>query len=320
MVQGWTDMDIRQLLYFVTIVDKGTVTAAAEALHLSQPPLSTQIHSLEQELGCSLFDRTARHMQLTDAGRALYERARDILDLCESTKNELADMSAGREGTLRLGVVSSICNTVFFAWLKQFCVSRDRLRFELYEANTYQLLEKVRSNRVELAFVRTPFSAPDLSCVRFASDPLCAVGQPRFFSSFLSGADSGTVSLGTLADIPLLIYRRWEQILMDAFRGIGSRAKIFCISDDARTTVGLAEAGFGVGIVPQSVLSTCIEAECRVIDYPGFQTDICAVYRKDMYISFAAKQFLETVQKMALEQFPPHDDINAHPETHKSAR
>jgi len=297
-------MDIRQLSYFVTIVDKGTVTAAAEALHLSQPPLSAQIHSLEQELGCSLFDRTTRHMQLTDAGRALYERARDILDLCESTKNELADMSEGREGTLRLGVVSSICNTVFFGWLKQFCVSRDRLRFELYEANTYQLLEKVLSNHVELAFVRTPFSAPDLRCVRLASDPLCAVGQPEFFSGFVPGADGGTVSLGALADIPLLIYRRWERILMDAFQDIGFRPKIFCISDDARTTVGLAEAGFGVGIVPRSVLSICIETTWRVIGYPGFQTDICAVYRKDMYISSAAKQFLETVRTAATERLP----------------
>lgn len=66
-------MDIRQLRSFVAVVDHGTMTAAGKALHISQPPLSAQIKSLEEELDCTLFDRTTRKMELTEAGRSVSE-------------------------------------------------------------------------------------------------------------------------------------------------------------------------------------------------------------------------------------------------------
>ncbi len=286
-------MDIRQLTYFAAVVNEGTMTAAAKSLHISQPPLSTQIRLLEQELGCTLFNRDTRHIQLTDAGRILYQRACVILDMVSSVRNEMADIQAGSAGTLRLGVVSSICGYVFPEWLRRFCGSRKKLKFELYEGNTYQLLEQVRSNQVELAFVRTPFSAPDLGCVRLRDEPLCAVGRPGFFPD----ADNA-VQLSGLTRAPLIFYRRWEQILTDAFRKAGLRPSLFCVSDDARTTVGMAESGFGIGIVPRSAVPEKLAAPnvCRVIDCPEFHSRICAVYRKGMYVSSAARQFLDQVR------------------------
>lgn len=286
-------MDIRQLTYFVEVADQGTVTAAAKALHLSQPPLSTQIQLLEQELGCKLFDRGARHMQLTDAGRTLYTRARGILDLCTSVKSEMSDLRAGTAGTLRLGLASSVCEIFLTRWLKRYHAGHKRLRFELYEANTYQLLEKVRSNQVELAFVRAPFSAPDLNCISLRSEPFCAVGRPDYFS----GTGDGAFGLEQLNQAPLLFYRRWEQILMEIFQNRGLHPRVFCVSDDARTTVSMAEAGFGVGVVPQSALPLrSAGLEQHVIDEVGLRSEICAVCRRDIYVSAAAKQFFECIQ------------------------
>lgn len=285
-------MDIRQLSYFVAVADKGTVIAAAVALHMSQPPLSAQIKSLEQELGCKLFDRNARRMHLTDAGRTLYERACGILDLCTSAKNEMADLKTGTAGTLRLGVASSVVSTVFPAWLDRFCASRGRLRFELYEADTYRLLDKIRSNQIELAVVRTPFSAPDLNCVHFRNEPLCAVGQRKFFG----GSSDGPIGLSALAGVPLLFYRRWEVVLTDLFRQNGFRPKVFCVSDDARTTVRLAEGGFGAGLVPQSAVSTDTACSVHEIEHPGLHSEICVVYRKDVYVSAAVKCFIESIR------------------------
>lgn len=286
-------MDIKQLTYFSSVVNEGTVTAAAKALNMSQPPLSKQIQLLEQELGCPLFDRKARHMYLTDAGRILYERTCNILDMCASAKSEISDLKTGLAGTLRLGVVTSICNTVFQKWMECFCSKHVNMKFDLYEGNTYQLLDKVRSNQVELAFIRTPFNAPDLLCVFLQSEPLCAVGQPKFFSGL-----ENTIQLSQLASVPLLLYRRWEQILRDAFQNLCLYPRIFCISDDARTIVSMARSGFGVGIVPKSAINEQPGAEIisRTIGCPQFHSDICAVYRKDMYISSAVKQFLDDVR------------------------
>jgi DNA-binding transcriptional LysR family regulator len=285
-------MDIRQLRYFVEVVDKGTVTAAASALNMSQPPISVQIRSLEQELGCKLFDRSTRHIQLTEAGRTLYERACSILDLCTSAKNEIADLKTGTLGTLRLGVVSSVGTTLFLKWLRQFCMDHSRLRFELYEANTYQLLDKIRSKQIELAIIRTPFSAADLNCLCLRNEPLFAIGQPQF----LSCDPDEPVSLLQLSRVPLLFYRRWEKIIMDVFLNSGYRPRVLCVSDDARTTVSLAEQGFGVGLVPQSGIPMDQGLQKNRIDHSDLQSEICVVHRKDIYISSVAKQFVESIK------------------------
>ena len=72
-------MDLKQLEYFVTVINEGTISSAARKLNLSQPPLSAQMKSLEQEIGSQLFFRGSRQIELTEAGRILYERSKDIL-------------------------------------------------------------------------------------------------------------------------------------------------------------------------------------------------------------------------------------------------
>ena len=74
-------MDLKQLKYFVTVAEEGTISAAAKKLFMSQPPLSTQMKLLEQELGCPLFERGQKHIRLTDTGKLLYDRAQNILKM-----------------------------------------------------------------------------------------------------------------------------------------------------------------------------------------------------------------------------------------------
>ena len=76
-------MDLRQLRYYVTIVEEKSISAAAKKLYVSQPPLSMQLQQLEQELGCVLLERGPRRVRMTEAGRLLYERATALLRLAE---------------------------------------------------------------------------------------------------------------------------------------------------------------------------------------------------------------------------------------------
>ena len=84
-------MDIKQLRYFLTIAEEGQITAAARRLHIAQPPLSQQLKLLEIELGVKLVERGPRHIHLTDAGKILRTRAEQILELSNSTINEIDD-------------------------------------------------------------------------------------------------------------------------------------------------------------------------------------------------------------------------------------
>ncbi len=84
-------MDIKQLKYFYTIAEEGQITSAAKKLNIAQPPLSYQLKNLENELGVKLVERGSRNIKLTDAGLMLYNRAKQILDLTETTIDELKD-------------------------------------------------------------------------------------------------------------------------------------------------------------------------------------------------------------------------------------
>ena len=90
-------MDLRALKYFVTAAEEMNMTRAAERLGMSQPPLSSQIKGLEQELGVQLFIRGKRRLQLTDAGALLFRRAKQILELSEQTELEMHSLEGLNE-------------------------------------------------------------------------------------------------------------------------------------------------------------------------------------------------------------------------------
>lgn len=242
-------MELRQLRYFVTVVEEKTVTAAARKLNMTQPPLTTQLKLLEKELGCALFLREGRRLTLTDAGNHFYQRARGILGMCDSAAAQMKNYHRGIAGTLRIGVVSSVQEGIFTGWLSAFGIRYPQICYQIYSANTYQLLEQIRTGQLDLAVVRTPFSAPDLDKIILRKEPLMAVGRDVFLEKKPDG-----LPLQELARMPLILYRRWENILRERFEARGLRPTVRCCNDTAQVTLALAAAGMGVGILPASAV------------------------------------------------------------------
>lgn len=133
-------MDIRQLRYFLTIADEGSISKAAEKLHMSQPPLSQQLKLLETELGVQLFERNTRKITLTNVGEALLYRTRQILDLFELTKNEVMDINEGLDGTLSIGTVSSAGATFLPDIMQRFHQKYPRVKFEILDEDSDSFL------------------------------------------------------------------------------------------------------------------------------------------------------------------------------------
>ena len=88
-------MDLRTLHYFLTIAQELNITKAAEVLHMAQPPLSRQLQQLEEELGAQLFIRGKRKLELTEEGKLLKKRAKQILDFVDVTRTEISEVSQG---------------------------------------------------------------------------------------------------------------------------------------------------------------------------------------------------------------------------------
>lgn len=286
-------MDIRQLLYFTTIAEEGSISAAAKKLHLSQPPLNYQMKLLEEELHLPLIERSARGIALTEAGRVLYKRAQGILELSELTRKEMLAMASGFTGTLHIGTVSSSGASLLGWRIPAFHQKYPQIGFAIHEGNTFELMEMLESGLIELAIVRTPFHNDQLNCLYLSPEPMIAAGAASFFPA---GMPSGQpISLELLGHAPVILYRRFEKILLSLCEQKGITPQVFCIADDARTTLMWAEAGLGVAVVPQSAYRimphhNMVYGELSEED---LHTRIAAVCKKGCSLSWAAQQFLE---------------------------
>ncbi len=285
-------MDVKQLYYFITVVDAGNISQAAKKLHMSQPPLSNQLHLLEEELGTQLLIRGSRSVTLTDAGKILYQRAESILSLVDITKTEVLAANSTIKGTLRIGCVSSVAGTKLAAWLCDYHSLFPDVTLDVYEANTYELLEKLKANIIELAIVRTPFLADSFDCIALDKEPMIAVYSTKAFAM-----NDKSIKLKALNGKPLLIYRRWENILNNEFSKHKLTPNVISRNDDAKTTVLWAQAGLGIGIVPLSAMHFIEDSSCTysIIDESELDSTISIIHNKKGYMSSIAKRFLEQV-------------------------
>lgn len=285
-------MDIRQLRYFLAIVEEEQITAAAKKLHIAQPPLSQQLKLLEDELGVKLIERGSRSINLTDAGKILRERAREILELSESTVNEINDLRKGLKGTLTIGTISSSGSLLLKNVITKFHMEYQGVKFSIREGDTFTIMELLNKRVIEIGIVRTPFKASNYGCKYMKKEPMIAA-MTREFAKTLDG---NTIKLSELKDKPLILYRRFEQLIMDTCFEDGFEPNIFCKNEDARTTLMWANAGLGIAIVPRSAFgSVCNEnLTYKEIDNDKLATSIAAIWIEDRYMSSLAEKFIET--------------------------
>ncbi len=291
-------MDIRQLRYFTAIVEEGTLTGAARRLNMTQPPLTAQLRLLEEELRCPLFTRDGKRLHLTEAGHHFYERAQRILGMCDAAVTEMADFQEGAMGTLRIGVISSVKDQLFPRWICCFWKKYPNIRYEIYSANTYQLLEQLQNGQIDLALVRTPFSKTQMDILYIKKEPFLAIGHSSFFPCHKESA----LTVKDLENTPLILYRRWEEMLKMRFETEGISPRILCCNDDAQTTLALASLGMGVGLLPASGApeslpsQTSLDIELRFLKEKNLYSQIALVCRKKSQLPNSARLFWEMIE------------------------
>ncbi len=284
-------MDLKQLEYFLAIAEEGQITAAAKKLHMAQPPLSQQLKLLEAELGVKLVERGPRHLQLTEAGEILRNKAWQILELTGSTIREINDYNQGLHGTLVIGAVSSSGAMLLNERIIRFHRQYPGVRFEIHEGNTFHVVDLLNRGIIEVGIVRTPFNATPFECRYTQTEPMLAVMTAEYDDN----PSQTRITIAELRNKPLIIYRRFEQLLATICIDQGFEPDFFCKNDDARTTLWWANAGLGIGIVPQSALAFISHTKllCKEIACDALRTRIAAIWVKERYLSTRAAKFLD---------------------------
>ncbi|NDK29006.1 LysR family transcriptional regulator [Streptomyces sp. TR1341] len=172
-------MELRQLEYFVVVAEERNFTRAAERVHISQSGVSAQIRRLERELGAELFDRSARTVTLTVAGKAALAHARTALAAAGAVGQAVGEVSDLIRGRLTVGMVVGCTVTPLFDALAAFHRDHPGVELSLLEDNSDRLVEGVRAGAVDLALVGAAAAAPEgLETLTLISERLVAAVPP----------------------------------------------------------------------------------------------------------------------------------------------
>lgn len=277
-------MDLRQLEYFREIADTGSINEAARRLNMSQPPLSYQLRQLEDELAVRLFDRSSHGVALTEAGKLLYSRAGELLSFASSTKLEVSH--CGRKRVLRLGLTSTTVAPVM-PYITEFAQKNPEVNFEVHDGTTFSLFNYLLDGIIDVSVVRTPLRLDEVEHAVLRTEPMMAVSSPA-----LHAEGEGALALGALTDRPLIIYRRYEKLIIDAFHAQGLEPDVFCICDDARGAVLWVKAGLATAIFPESMSSLCAGLRMQPIDEKALETQILLIWRKGRQLPGAVQDFI----------------------------
>src|SRR5689334_1595513 len=170
-------MELRHLRYFVAVADELHFGRAASKLQISQPPLSQQIRKLEGELGVELFRRTKREVQLTSAGRAFLERARQLLQEVERAVEATRQAARGIVGRIEVGYVPTAEIRVIPRLLQRIRGRFPQVEVGLHLLNPAELTESLRQSRIDVALARLPLDEEGIRTERFLREGLLlAVG------------------------------------------------------------------------------------------------------------------------------------------------
>ncbi|HEV3389688.1 MAG TPA: LysR substrate-binding domain-containing protein [Solirubrobacteraceae bacterium] len=247
-------MELRQLRYFVAVAEELHFRRAAERLHISQPPLSQQIRSLEDELGFALLVRTRRRVQLTPAGEAFLRDARAILAELEGAVAAAQRIDAGQTGRLRVGFVGSALLSIVPGTVERFRSSRPGVAIELRERSTVDQLRAVAAGVIDVGLVRPPIEEEAglraETVLRERTVAALPVGHPL--------AALQRVPMRRLAAEPLVLFPRaqapgFHDLLIEALAGAGGGPRVIQYAPEMLTIIGLVAAGTGVSLVPASV-------------------------------------------------------------------
>jgi DNA-binding transcriptional LysR family regulator len=294
-------MELRQLEYFVAVVEEASFTKAALRVRVAQPGVSAQVRRLERELGQELLDRSGRTMQPTAAGTAVLPYARAALAAAAGVRLAIDELAGLTRGALTIGTVSSLSveDLDLPALLSGFHADHPAVEITLEVANSDDLVEALRAGRLDLALIGLGAAAPPALAIQIVtSEPLVAL-----VSHTHALANKATVTLKTLAEHTLISLPHGTGLracLDEACAAAGLRPDIAFEAGDPRVLAELSAQEFGAAIVPQSIAEARREQLHSIaITHPALLGRIALAWRAEGPTSPAARALIARAQTAA---------------------
>ena len=291
-------MNLDHYRNFVTIADMGTLSAAAGKLLIAQPALTKQVQAFEEEYGAPLFIRQARHMELTEAGKILYDKAKSIIALDDAAYKEICACVSGVSGTLSLGSTPASPDPFINDILKSFHKKYPGVQFDICEETTPSLLHMVTDGIVEVAFVRSPDRLPaPLEALISMPEHLIILGKK---GNKWIDPKKDYVDIKSLRGVPLSIPRGFAPLITDECLRAGFRPDLLSVSTTRYTTLFWARMGESLAIIPNDDPKK-FESDtmiCRDLGRKHFKSSRSLIHSNDRELSAIARQFIDHCQSL----------------------
>ena len=250
-------MTIRQLVYITEIAKEKSISQAAERLFLSQPALSLQIHALEEELGYTLFDRTSKGLQLTEAGKHFCAEAQQLLDHWENFRRQVLPTEKQRR-RLRVGLGARVYSNLLFPAVAAYFEKRPQLEVTFLTEAGMDAYSALREGKLDLALDRMPESeiqGPDSACSAWEliREQQCVLAGSQ---DHLGKRES--LRFPELEKHPILTGLAGsveDRLLQEEFRSHGIAPGRIFRSDSIDTLMRMVRSGSGIAIGPRSFAS-----------------------------------------------------------------
>ena len=301
-------MDLRHVRTFVTVAELGTVSRAAERLHVAQPALSRQLAHLEDELGVKLFDRVGRRLLLTTEGEQLLNDCRGLLNYALAVGERAQVLRRGDVGVLRVSASPHLIEGIFPDFLRHYALRYPNVQVRLVDAaaggEAFAMLE-----RGEIHLVQTVARALAPDEQRFATHALAPMEMLAACHPQLRLGTDGAVEIGRLASYPLMqatpdfaMRRNFEA----ACRLAGFTPNNVLESRAPHALLAMAEAGHGVAIIPSALRIHRYRVRVLRVTYRGKPLDepLTVVSDKRRPLPGYAKTFCEMLAEHVRKGFP----------------
>jgi LysR family hydrogen peroxide-inducible transcriptional activator len=290
-------MELNQLKYFVAVVELGNFTRAAERCHVSQPSLSQQVATLENNLGRMLIERLGRTVRPTDAGRALYPQAVAVLAAVEEARRRVVEAADPARGRLCVGAIPTVAPYLLPPVLRRFLKRFPQAEVTVHEDLTAATVSACMTGELDVGVVALPIHDDHLHVEPLATEELLVTMPPGH--PFLR---KRAVTIDDVSREPFVLLSEMHclgEFVVSFCKQQGCQPVVSCRSAQLLTVQELVAQGHGVSLIPAMARDRDRGRRCRYRHLSGARParTLALIWHKHRFRSSLVVSFLETLRE-----------------------
>lgn len=299
-------MNLKQLEYFLQAAEMKNITAAAHKLHMAQPPLSRQISLLEEELETTLLKRSNKGIELTEAGKVLYDKAKGVFATIAEMVEVVKETDAGIRGVISIGTIYSAI-PVFVEQLKYINRHYPLITFKVMHGDPNELMAWLEQGVVDILFLRSPTcETKDFHYQILEEEKLVLVVHRELDPA----PDREELDIPHLKGVPLCMLRSgkywgYNEFLVNECHKYGFNPNIVCECHDTSVALALVMKKFGITYQPQSIVKLLNSPDIYIKPIRNFETKTypTLIWNDNTYLTRSVRLFLSLFNVKSSQSF-----------------